>query len=137
SFDVNYVYDKNKSASDLKTNENLLNVRTDMEANESSKVYGTVIGRKVFTGNEGVINSKSKNIEKTIIHETFHFLGLSDRYNDYTGNPTNIGGRDKPPHKGFENDLMGGGTMEGFNNVHYENYYNLKNIRGASDKKGQ
>src|SRR5690606_21358951 len=46
----------------------------------------------------------------TSLHETMHFLGLSDRYDQNTFQP----------HKGYEADMMGGGTK--IHQNHWDNW---------------
>ena len=116
---VVYVYDaeNKKSTNNLKAGENIFNVTNDLSKNVASNVSGRSYTQ---TGNTGVINSKSEDIVRTIIHESMHLLGLSDRYNDFRHNPT-IHNKISY-HSGFSNDIMGGGSE--VNNVHYENIIN-------------
>lgn len=61
---------------------------------------------------------------KSIIHETFHLLGLSDRYTDTYLN----GKRVSTIHEGFETDIMGGGqnkdVIATMKQTHWNNYQN-------------
>ncbi|WP_407401460.1 hypothetical protein [Chryseobacterium sp.] len=126
SLNVVYVYDgnNNKNVSNLKAGENIFNVTNDLSKSDPSYVSGRAVSQ---TGNTGVINTKSDDIVRTIIHESLHLLGLSDRYDDFRGNPaSNLEGSF---HSGFSNDIMGGGNE--VNNVHYENIINY--ARKTSD----
>lgn len=126
-----------RSSSNLKAGENIFNVRTDLPENKRSNVLSTRTGNLFSVGNTGTINSKSKNLEKTVIHETLHFLGLSDRYDDFSKNHL-YRGSSTVPHRGFENDIMGGGTMEDFNNIHYENIFDFaRGFQGPMDESGK
>jgi|GEM_PF-4416451 len=91
-----------------------------MPDSKASFVNSFSKGDSYFIGNTGVINNKSNNITKTVIHETLHLLGLSDRYDDFSGDGSPRG---KVTHSGFENDIMGGGND--VLGVHYENIINF------------
>src|SRR5690606_32991702 len=81
--------------------------------------------------NTGEINNKSGNIERTVTHETLHFLGLSDRYDKFDNNLST----NKKVHSGFSNDIMG--TGNDFNNVHYENILDYaKGLPNNSNENG-
>lgn len=132
--DVVYAYDKGNSRNknNLRSGENIFNVRTDMPADKASFVTGYSKGDDYFTGNTGQINSKSNDISRTVIHESLHLLGLSDRYDDFSGDGS---GRDKITHPGFSNDIMGEGN--GFLDVHYENIINFgKSLPRSENENG-
>jgi hypothetical protein len=127
AFDVVYVYDgdNTKNEKNLKNGQNIFNVRTDLEKDYRSEVYGVqdLKGNKFYTGKTGTINSKSYNLTRTVVHETLHFMGLSDRYDNfknnlYTGSET---------HEGFYKDIMGGGDK--ISDVHYKNLLNYANTK--------
>jgi hypothetical protein len=126
SFDVNYAYSPDKKASDLKYGENLLTFTKDPNTNEDrSDVSATeeINGDLVifYTGNTGVIKEQGKS-SKTVLHETLHFLGLSDRYDEYNNNLTGMLNQ-TVPQRGFQNDIMSNGTS--FNPYYYELYKNF------------
>lgn len=88
-------------------------------------------GRSNVRGNVGTIfGSGQKN--KTIFHESFHFMGLTDRYDDYTecGAPCFYLSDKTPPHPGFENDIMGRGFE--LDKIHYKNWIKHAKMRSNS-----
>jgi RHS repeat-associated protein len=125
SVDINYKYDKNKKAKDLKSGENLLNFSSSPEnADNISHVNAGAItnkdGRRItLAGNTGTIYNSGKN-NNTIFHESLHFMGLSDRYDDYrnaTFVPTDM--RTTRPHNGFETNVMGDSRHTTLNSFQY------------------
>jgi len=70
-----------------------------------------------YTGNRGKIYRQDQSKAK-IFHESMHFLGLTDRYNDIPNtNPVQ-----SESHKGFENDVMGAGGSGKISQIHYNNW---------------
>jgi hypothetical protein len=108
SFDVNYIYDPNKSEKDLKKDkgENLLTfVSKEGRSHVNSRTVkkGNLVDE--YTGNTGEITNSGKR-SQSILHETLHFMGLSDRYDEYQNPLTGPLGY-FTTHKGFEKDIMG------------------------------
>jgi RHS repeat-associated protein len=122
AFFVDYVYDgdNTKKEENLRNGQNIFNVRTDLEEDYRSEVFGKGNRNrtKFYTGNTGIINIKSRNLTKTIVHETLHLMGLSDRYDNFDNNLY----RGIDVHTGFDKDIMGGGDK--ISDVHYENLLN-------------
>jgi hypothetical protein len=116
SFDVQYVYDPKKKAEGLnsKLGENLLTFNKKAEPDDGpgrSHVNGYMYqGRPVeYTGNTGVINNSGKD-NYTILHESLHLTGLSDRY-DAKGKTTDY----------YKNDIMGVRGQMTLKTSHYRN----------------
>jgi hypothetical protein len=124
SFDVNYEYNENISASDLKKGENLLNFSED-EGRFEIEGKRKNIGGNIFlySGKEGTIYSNGDN--KTVMHETGHLMGLADRYDDYDTDHLPGGGRGSIPDPGFEKDLMGSSKNSNLIDFHYQQYLNV------------
>ncbi|MDP3929526.1 MAG: hypothetical protein Q8R57_10930 [Bacteroidota bacterium] len=115
SFDIQYVYDPKKKAEDLnsKLGENLLTFNKKEEQSDASSrshVNGYMYpGRpQEYTGNTGTVYSSGKT-NYTILHESLHLTGLSDRY---TGSGAN---------KGYEKDIMGAWGQMTLKTSHYRN----------------
>jgi hypothetical protein len=116
SFDIQYVYDPEKIASDLNSQlaENLLIFNQIAEPDigpERSHVnsYTYKSSPKKYTGNTGVIYGYGKS-NFTVMHESLHLIGLSDRYG--ANGETNIG---------YENDIMGAIDKMTLSTSHYRN----------------
>ena len=60
-----------------------------------------------FTGDYGQVGSQSKDISSAFVHETLHFLGLSDRYRKRAYEGTNRTGQ--RPDDDFRGKIMGSG----------------------------
>ena len=115
----------------LQPGDNLLNVNpneTSISGVKGTKetIYGLIVGG--LSGSEGDINSDICNSigaskGRGILHETLHFLGLSDRYSgDHS-------------YKGFEKDIMGVDARNAtkFDDSHYIPYiekYQNTNMSG-------
>jgi|GEM_PF-4260744 len=121
SFDVQYVYDPNKKSSDLnsKLGENLLTFTKKPENDnvfprDVSHVNGFLnpFGRYNIetTGNTGEIHNSGK-VNYTVLHESLHLLGLSDRYSELTGKP----------YINYNNDIMGVYGKTTLSISHYKN----------------
>jgi RHS repeat-associated protein len=130
NFDVNYVLAE-KSPEKLAEGDNVL-ILVDGNAGVSE-----VPGREkpngdgtstFFTGNKGHISEKDQSKAVTL-HETMHFLGLTDRYDEVP----NTNPRETMPHKGFSNDIMGSRTSGKISQIHYNNWGNaaLKKVNGT------
>jgi hypothetical protein len=112
SFDVQYKYDPNKKPEDLnaKLGENLLTFSSKEESKTNrSHISGFIRGIIQYTGNTGVVFGSGKG-NYTTLHETLHFLGLSDRYNS-EGNP----------HVDYDKDIMGVNGEMALRISHYQN----------------
>jgi len=133
SFSVKYKYDKSKTTDKLGAGENLMVFHAPKEQSgpnpEATRSHGTseegVDPRKM-----DVFSSGSNNW--TVLHETLHELGLSDRYDEHDdydsfGHKATRG----VSHPGFGNDLMGSATGRAINQAHYD--YFLQAAKAASD----
>jgi YD repeat-containing protein len=116
SFDIQYVYDPKKTTGDLnsKLEENLLifNKRAEPDNGpERSHInsYTYPPSPIKYTGNNGVINGSGKS-NFTVLHESLHLIGLSDRY-----------GANGKANIGYENDIMGAWDKMTLNISHYRN----------------
>jgi len=117
-YDVSYKVEfkfENKEQADLQPGENILQV-----VNGSSARFSTSAGE--IKNDDGTTTSYAPNfgsggsettsggtrsdaeMGKTLLHESFHELGLSDRYSD------NADRTKSTTHKGYEKDIMGGGA---------------------------
>ncbi|MGI4823594.1 MAG: DUF6443 domain-containing protein [Janthinobacterium lividum] len=108
SFSINYAFDNDKKAGQLKQGENLLTFLDKAETpNDRSHTIGSASGNpdrenfSSFPGNAGQIYEKGHDIP-TIFHETFHFLGLSDHYYNDNGNGNQYV---------YPNDIMGNNAL--------------------------
>jgi len=106
SFNVNYIYSSTKVAKDLKSGENILTFDKASgidHTNAKTQTEGRLV--RSYTGNTGIIY-ESGSSSKTILHETMHLMGLSDRYDDFRDHPATGGERFNINHKGFSKNLM-------------------------------
>jgi hypothetical protein len=113
-FDVTYQYDpdvKNKYDTKINKGENFLDF-TDQKPNRAKgEDSQTTSAGPTLAGYAGEIyDSRDKSSNHDVMHETFHMLGFSDRY-DKAGNALS----------GYKKDLMG---TRGAMNVSY-NYYKI------------
>jgi RHS repeat-associated protein len=123
SFKVNYIYDANKKEKDLQEGENILTFTKEAGRSKvTSKTEETSDGKVItYAGRTGIIkNSGTSN--NSILHETYHLLGLSDRYDEIDNNLT-IHGTVYHAHKGFEKDVMGNSyKYTNLDKAHYRYY---------------
>ena len=119
SFDVKY---RAYTGQQLLPGDNVLTVNP--YSSETSHVEQQNISDKNSTyktaGTNGYVNadimdSKGRSRDRGIIHETMHFLGLSDRYSGTNSS-----------FEGFENDIMGGNARDAnsMDMTHYNSYIN-------------
>jgi RHS repeat-associated protein len=127
SFGVTYKYAEDMREKDLKKGENLLNVVkgdgvSEVNASTSGIYQGSQrVGTMYYTGRTGTLYLGDKDLEYTVFHETFHFLGLSDRYTDWTNaNGQRRGAADQ----GFNQDVMGRVNVLRIGDTHYRDYKN-------------
>lgn len=118
SFNITYKYQEDIKDTDIKKGDNILHFDyKDYNGNEKvSHVDGRQYGPYEFPSHTGSIlfNSDSKKWDEwEIFHETFHFLGLVDRY-------TNEYNKDL----GFRNDIMSSYNSYIINDTHYRDFYN-------------
>jgi len=132
SINATYVYDNSRDTDKRGAGNNILNVRNDM-GDKSSHVSSRQSGNVPIIGSYGELNNIKDNVVNAGIHETLHFLGLSDRYDDFEGFNLNLGPQ-KQPHSGFRNDIMGNAASLILQDVHFENILNFANEKGSSDK---
>lgn len=90
-----------------------------MKPGENLLDFSTEDGISYIQGNIGTIYGKGEN-NRTIFHESFHFMGLTDRYDDYRECKMCFMSDKTPPHPRFENDIMGRGFL--LDKIHYENW---------------
>ncbi|MGX5689555.1 RHS repeat domain-containing protein [Arcticibacter tournemirensis] len=131
SINITYKYRKSVDKNKLGQGENILTFHSEPENGEShrSSVNGSRFGNRHFTGNSGNVYSSGMR-SKTVLHETLHTMGLSDRYQDKY-NPFTKEWYSEP-HKGFENDIMGYSRGTGFDSS-YGDYY-LEAAKNYSNK---
>jgi RHS repeat-associated protein len=132
SFNVSFKYSKDVSASNLKPGENILTFSSERaktsrgdktgKASHVNASYSRTIDPKTktasyeqFSGRTGIMYGDERYSHVNILHETLHFLGLSDRYdNEQVGKPD----------QGYENDIMGTRGSTNIGNAHFDNYGN-------------
>ncbi len=109
-FDISVSIDKEKTADNLKADENIMTVDND-KAKGRAHVGGE--DKKI---NQDVVEDSDDAL--TNIHEIGHMLGLTDRYSDYQK------GGDKKTcysitHNGYKDDVLGSRTAN-LNQSHYD-----------------
>jgi hypothetical protein len=123
-FDVKFEFASDKSKIKLQDGDNILEYKEEnVRSHINTPAYeydddgsGNISNVKRFTGNEGIIGRQDAigiSFDATL-HETLHFLGLSDRYED-------VGEKTSESDEGFENDRMGSAWGDELNQVHYDN----------------
>lgn len=122
SFNISYKYASNISEKGLKAGENILtfhsekgksgvDIRTTRTVDRTTRSFT----EESTTGRTGNIYGDDRFSDADILHETLHFIGLTDRYDNEIA--------DKPD-KGFENDIMGSRGATNINSSHYESFGN-------------
>jgi hypothetical protein len=121
-FNVRYEYASDKTKIQKQDGDNVLHYPSENANTQvSSSILMETIGNSTKiaskTANEGVIGGQDARGEghRRTIHETLHFLGLSDRYERGASDIS-------VPDKGFENDVMGSWDGKKLNQTHYDNY---------------
>ncbi|WP_442946152.1 hypothetical protein [Olivibacter sp. CPCC 100613] len=134
SFNINYVYRKNANKKSLQQGENILTFKVDGEngKNHRSSVAGFLIGNRHFTGQTGDVYGKGSS-NFTVLHESLHLIGLSDRYQDKENSFTKKWYSE--PDEGFERDIMGYHGGKSFD-ANYGKYY-FDAAKFYSDKYGK
>ncbi len=132
SINATYVYDNGRNADNRGVGNNILNVRNDM-GDKSSHVKGSKQENTPIIAHYGELNANKDNVVNAGIHESLHFLGPSDRYDDFEGFNLNLGPQ-KQPHAGFMNDIMGNAASSTLQDVHFENILNFANEKSSSGK---
>jgi RHS repeat-associated protein len=125
SIGVTYQYDADKEQGDLKEGENLLTFNDAPESSENkSEVFGATATE---TNNVGVVQERGLS-NSTVLHETLHFMGLSDRYDERQGDFDEVHWRHNRAskiHTGFEGDRMAtpkGTSMDAWHYLQYKIY---------------
>jgi RHS repeat-associated protein len=136
SFNVEFIYDPGKKESDLSpfNGENLLTFSVKPENNAVtprgvSHINGLIYSGdyKDYVGNTGEIHNSGK-VNYTIMHETLHLLGLSDRYTEVTGKA----------NAGYKNDIMGTFGITKMKLTHYHNIVDfVKKNQSNINKQGK
>jgi RHS repeat-associated protein len=133
SFSVNYAYSEDKAKTSLERGENLLEFDSGEEGKNGNTSHVDGEGR-LGTGNTGKIYSSGKRTH-TLMHETMHLLGLSDRYLEMQQSVDPNAPRVTQPHIGYEQDMMGNSSGSGFNAKYYQYFLNkASSILSSSDK---
>jgi RHS repeat-associated protein len=136
NIDVNYQDIGDKKDSEIGEGNNIMDISKIDDAGGSSVTYGGnkdkgefINGKWVRTGTDyntagsfAALRGDSKfNPGLVSVHETFHMLGLKDRYSD----DYSSGERVSKVHQGFENDIMGaGGKHNRVDQTHWNNWGN-------------
>lgn len=136
SFNVSYEYnaDITESQLDEDSGENILEFKAENITSD--------VGGKEYTGkNEsftrpnriGKVGNSGESDFK-VLHETMHFLGLSDRY---TEGPKDVNGnRTAKEHQNFQDDIMSRQGSMNFNPYHYRAYTETAQIIKERAEKG-
>jgi RHS repeat-associated protein len=119
SFNISFQYDETIDKDNIKKGDNILYFgKTDRDGNETrSHVSMPNDGVHSYTTNEGEIlyhKDEKSWTNWSVFHESFHLLGLSDRYS--------AGGYNQAP--GFGNDIMSRRDSYKIGDTHYRDYYN-------------
>jgi RHS repeat-associated protein len=127
-FDVKYEYAE-EAPEKMEAGDNLLTLNgvsggvSQVSGIESTDKNGD---KTSFTGNKGSIFKQDQSSASTIFHESMHFLGLTDRYDEKMSEITENGFtkkvRTSEPHKGFESDVMGTRGSGKISQIHYNNW---------------
>lgn len=131
SFNVSYKYSKDISEGGLKAGENMLTFHKEKGTSKVNSETTRTTDRSTHSfseestaGRTGDIYGADRFSDADILHETLHFTGLSDRYNN------EVNGK---PDEGFENDIMGKRGSTDINGAHYDNFgINVKTVNPTS-----
>ncbi len=126
SVELTFIYNPDIKEEDLKAGENIFKLTNSTTRFSVSgggfgdKASGTYTSTTGTYGDGGVLESYGKErkpgqIANALVHEGFHFAGLSDRYtDDHMGN--------SQAHEGYENDRMGNSNSSSMSQAHFDNY---------------
>ena len=126
SFDVQYKLDERGPQDKLGAGENVLDFNSTPEQstenpdNSRSEAHGietvSAGGSRYTVANNGTVYGSGAD-SRTVLHETMHMMGLSDRYDN---GETSYGVPYPIIHAGFPNNIMGDGNT--LNKFQYQQY---------------
>ncbi len=117
-FDVKYKFASDDSKIKLTNGENILDLTLNRNlrsrVHSKYKVLSDGSGKVYYTGRKGEIGYRPGEYWRfSVLHETLHLLGLSDRYTE---------GGNFDPDPGFSQDILGSHGKSDIDQVHYDNY---------------